>query len=101
LRSFLKKNRALCTGALCVSAYHIYLTSIANEGSQARRRDNDDCNQLYTEAIAGLRQHVEDLTKNSGLNGLKDSLDVLACLILLVFLDVRTAWMIIQHNDKS
>jgi hypothetical protein len=44
---------------------------------------------------------VEDLTKNSGLNGLKDSLDVLACLILLVFLDVRTAWMIIQHNDKS
>jgi hypothetical protein len=34
---------------------------------------------------------VEDLTENSGLNGLKDSLDVLACLILLVFLDVRTA----------
>jgi hypothetical protein len=88
LRSFLKNNRTLYTAALSISAYHIYLISISNDGSQVYPLENEESDRLYAEAIAGLRCHVTELSQKNGLDGLKDGLDVLACLTLMVFLDV-------------
>lgn len=101
LRSFLKNNKTLYTAALSVSAHHIYLTAISNEPIQTHRRESETCDRLYAEAIAGLRYHVEELRKKNGLDGLKDGLDVLACLTLLVFLDVCTPQTILLRGTSS
>lgn len=88
LLGLLKQTKSVHDAALTLATYHRQMvlretTTLINEPKAQE--------QIYTLALQGLREHIEVIrSKTPGVNGLKDSIDIFACIIHLILLEVRT-----------
>lgn len=72
--------------------------------SMDRNRDADTSSKLYVRAIAGLRRRIETLSQKGLDEGLKDSIEVLACIVQLILLKVSFLEILLgirYGRDKS
>jgi C6 transcription factor Pro1 len=98
LLALLLQSRPLYDAALSLADWHWNATMrhdpvqrSLNRGEtveQGRENGFGYDKQLYVRAIAGLRSRIDILSQKGPDEGLKDSIEVLACIVQLIFLEV-------------
>lgn len=84
--SLMMQAKPLYNAALCLAAYH---RNLALSGSKAM--PPSECTEqdhFYSLALKGLRQHISTLENKGHREGLKDSIEILACVIQLIMFEV-------------
>jgi hypothetical protein len=87
LLGLLMRARPLYSAALSLAAYHRKVSS-TKLSSRDRKEVGERPGELYSLALHGLREHVGDLSKKGLREGLKDSIEILACVIQLIMFEV-------------
>jgi hypothetical protein len=81
--------------SLCISRpwalaeWHQKLVSESETGQAVLEKELDASYQLYAVSITSLRENVEILDRLHVVDSLAPSLEILACIVLLVLLDVQ------------
>ncbi|KAG0652011.1 pestheic acid cluster transcriptional regulator 3 [Hyphodiscus hymeniophilus] len=81
----LMRSKPLYNAALTLAAYHHRKTSCCKDFHGGGR---DGFEGFYSSALNGLRDRVGKLSKKKLREGLKDSIEVLACVVQLIMFDV-------------
>jgi hypothetical protein len=99
LLALLLQTKPLYDAALSLALWHRNATirrdcvkGGANEeedGEQGQEQGFRYEQQLYGRAIAGLRGRIEILSQKGPNEGIKDSIEVLACIVQLILLEVN------------
>jgi hypothetical protein len=82
--SLLTRTKPLYNAALSLAAYHYSKISLSKSSIVVY----DRFEEFHSLALKGLREHVGDLSNKGLREGLKDSIEVLACLVQLVMFEV-------------
>lgn len=86
----LMRAKPLYNTALTLAAYHhnLVMVSSSKRLSDTPAQSWFELERFYSSALQGLGEHVGDLSKKGLREGLKDSIEVLACVIQLIMFEV-------------
>ena len=80
------RSKPLYNAALTLAAYSKNLALSSIEYSSVLSQHNQE--RFYTMALRGLRDHIGILSQKGNMEGLKDSIDAIACVNQLIMFEV-------------
>ena len=80
------RSKPLYNAGLTLAAYSKNLALSSIESSSLLSQNNQE--RFYTMALRGLRDHIGILSQKGNMEGLKDSIDAIACVNQLIMFEV-------------
>ncbi|KIW28402.1 uncharacterized protein PV07_08069 [Cladophialophora immunda] len=87
LRSLMTRCEPLCYAALALAIVYRNPSSLDSDAISGRPREIEQLQRHYALAVTGLRQHIDRLSKKSLQEGLRDGIEVFACVVYLIMLE--------------
>ena len=97
----LMQAKPLYNAALCLAAYHQSLVLSMEVGKPLPSIYNEQ-DHFYSMALRGLRNHIATLSNKGLKEGLKDGIEILACVCQLIMFEVseliHAFWILLTNT---